>query len=95
MSTACGCGDEEPRNDEGELEEREPERLWEVSELRFAAASGVFLVAGFIAMTRASARLRTTCLWTCESGGTSITTSPRSCAWQERRRPGSNPRFSP
>ena len=38
MSTACGCGDDEPRNDDGELEEREPERFWEVSELRFAAA---------------------------------------------------------
>ena len=49
MSTACGCGDDELRNDEGELEEREPERLWEVSELRFAALAGLFLLAGFIA----------------------------------------------
>ena len=38
MTDACGCGDDEPRNDDGELEEHEPERLWEVSELRFAAA---------------------------------------------------------
>jgi cation-transporting ATPase G len=49
MSTACGCGDDEPRNDEGEVDEREPERLWEVSELRFAAAAGLFLLAGFVA----------------------------------------------
>ncbi|MFL0461167.1 heavy metal translocating P-type ATPase [Kytococcus sedentarius] len=49
MSTACGCADEEPRNDEGELEERGPERLWEVSELRFAALAGLFLIAGLIA----------------------------------------------
>ena len=49
MSDACGCGDDEPpsrRGDEvGEEEEREPERLWEVSELRFAAVAGVFLLA--------------------------------------------------
>ena len=49
MSTACGCGDDEPRNEEGEVDEREPERLWEVSELRFAAAAGLFLLAGFVA----------------------------------------------
>ena len=51
MSTACGCGDDEPRDndDDGELGAREPERLWEVSELRFAAAAGFFLLAGFIA----------------------------------------------
>ena len=24
MSTACGCGDDEPRNDEGELESASP-----------------------------------------------------------------------
>lgn len=48
MSTACGCDDDQPRNDNGELEEREPDRLWEVSELRFAAAAGVFLLAGFL-----------------------------------------------
>ena len=49
MSTACGCADDEPRNDEGELEEQEPERLWEVSELRFAALAGLLLLAGYIA----------------------------------------------
>lgn len=49
MSQACGCNrDDEPRGEE-ESEEHEPERLWEVSELRFAAASGVFLLAGFLA----------------------------------------------
>ncbi|QJY47814.1 heavy metal translocating P-type ATPase [Pseudonocardia broussonetiae] len=46
MSDACGCGDDEPRGDEGA--EREPERLWEVSELRFAAGSGVLLAASLI-----------------------------------------------
>ena len=40
-------------------------------------------VAGSISMTRASAPLRTTCLCTWDSGGTSMTTSPRSCVWQE------------
>ena len=40
---------------------------------------------------RASARLRTTCLCTCDSGGTSITTSPSSCVWQDSRRPGCKP----
>ncbi|MEH0826289.1 MULTISPECIES: heavy metal translocating P-type ATPase [unclassified Micromonospora] len=48
MSDACGCGDDEPRV-EGTEEEREPERLWQVSELRAAAVAGVFLLAGFIA----------------------------------------------
>ncbi|WP_026930170.1 heavy metal translocating P-type ATPase [Glycomyces tenuis] len=48
MSDACGCGHDEP--DTGaEAEEHEPERLWEVSELRFAAVSGAFLLAAFIA----------------------------------------------
>lgn len=49
MTDAC-CAHDEPRDEE--LEEREPERLWEVSELRFAAVAGVFLVAGFIADLR-------------------------------------------
>ena len=47
MTDACGCGHDDPRDDE--LAELEPERLWEVSELRFAAFAGVFIVAGFIA----------------------------------------------
>ncbi len=46
MSDACGCGDDAPRGDEGE--ERGPQRLWEVSELRFAAASGLLLVASLV-----------------------------------------------
>jgi cation-transporting ATPase G len=47
MSDACGCGDEEPRASGDEAEEREPERLWEVSELRWAAVAGVLLLAGY------------------------------------------------
>lgn len=45
MSDAC-CGHDEPR-DTGE-EEREPEKLWQVTEIRFATVSGVFLVAALI-----------------------------------------------
>ncbi|MHA6784028.1 heavy metal translocating P-type ATPase [Pseudonocardia saturnea] len=45
MSDAC-CGADEPRPEAAE--DREPERLWEVSELRFAAASGVLLVASLV-----------------------------------------------
>ncbi|PKV77137.1 heavy metal translocating P-type ATPase [Nocardia fluminea] len=47
MSDACGCGHDEPTGD-GEAEEREPEKLWEVSELRAAAVAGVLLVAALI-----------------------------------------------
>ena len=48
MSDACGCGhDATPSGDESG--EREPERLWDVSEIRFAAVSGVFLLASWIA----------------------------------------------
>lgn len=47
MSDACGCGNDEPTGD-GEAEEREPEKLWEVSELRAAAVAGVLLVAALI-----------------------------------------------
>ncbi|MFD6033560.1 heavy metal translocating P-type ATPase [Streptomyces griseoincarnatus] len=47
MSDACGCGDEK-KTVEGE-EERAPEKLWEVSELRAAAVAGVLLLAGLIA----------------------------------------------
>ncbi|KWX20480.1 ATPase P [Mycolicibacterium wolinskyi] len=43
MSEACGCG-----NDDRDEDEREPERLWEVSELRAAAAAGVVLLAGYV-----------------------------------------------
>ena len=48
MSDACGCEDDEttPAGETGE--EQGAERLWEVSELRFAAIAGVLLVAGLI-----------------------------------------------
>ncbi|CAA0123233.1 putative cation-transporting ATPase G [Mycolicibacterium vanbaalenii] len=46
MSDACGCGNDEPRGDD---EEHEPERLWQIKELQFAAISGVFLLAALIA----------------------------------------------
>ncbi|MEU0465424.1 HAD-IC family P-type ATPase [Amycolatopsis sp. NPDC006131] len=48
MSDACGCGHDEPAIGE-EAEEREPERLWQVRELQFAAISGVFLLAALLA----------------------------------------------
>ncbi|GGN65897.1 heavy metal translocating P-type ATPase [Nocardia rhizosphaerihabitans] len=47
MSDACGCGHDEPATG-GEAEEREPEKLWEVSELRAAAVAGVLLAAAFV-----------------------------------------------
>jgi cation-transporting ATPase G len=47
VSDACGCGHDEPAG--GKAEEHEPERLWQVSELRFAAASGLFLLGALIA----------------------------------------------
>ncbi|TXI52808.1 heavy metal translocating P-type ATPase, partial [Mycolicibacterium mageritense] len=43
MSEACGCSSDNPGEDE-----REPERLWEVSELRAAATAGVVLLAGYV-----------------------------------------------
>lgn len=46
MSDACGCGGDEDRP--GDETEHEPERLWEVSELRAAAVAGVVLLAGYI-----------------------------------------------
>ena len=46
MSDACGCGTDEPRSAD---DEREPERLWQIKELQFAALSGVFLLAALIA----------------------------------------------
>jgi len=48
MSDACGCGSDEPRTGE-DAEEHEPERLWQVTELRAAAVAGVLLVAGYAA----------------------------------------------
>ncbi|WP_066949852.1 heavy metal translocating P-type ATPase [Microtetraspora fusca] len=49
MSDACGCGHDEPRSpgDAEVAEEREPLRLWQVSELRWAAVAGVLLLAGY------------------------------------------------
>lgn len=49
MTDACGCDNEPRNNDDGKLEEHEPERLCEVSELRFAALAGLLLIAGYIA----------------------------------------------
>ena len=47
MSDACGCGHDEPTvNEDGE--EREPEKLWQITEIRAAAAAGVLLVAALI-----------------------------------------------
>ena len=54
MSDACGCGDDEPVGEEAE--EHEPERLWQVKELQFAAISGVFLLAALIAGWAGAAR---------------------------------------
>ncbi|MCX4919970.1 cation-translocating P-type ATPase [Streptomyces sp. NBC_00687] len=47
MGDACGCGNDEPRTGE-EAEEEAPEQLWQVSELRWAAVAGVFLLAAFL-----------------------------------------------
>jgi cation-transporting ATPase G len=54
VSDARGRGSGEPRTEEGE--EREPERLWQISELRFAVVSGVFLLAALIAGWAGAAR---------------------------------------
>lgn len=43
MSEACGCGSDERSDDE-----HEPERLWEITELRAAAVAGVVLLAGYV-----------------------------------------------
>lgn len=46
MSDACGCGgDDDPS---GTQSEDEPERIWQISELRAAAFAGVALLAGYI-----------------------------------------------
>ena len=49
MTDACGCGSDEKRNENGEVEEHEPVQLWEIKELRFAAVGGLFLLLGFVA----------------------------------------------
>ncbi|GAT06870.1 cadmium-translocating P-type ATPase [Mycolicibacterium novocastrense] len=48
MSDACGCERDNPATGE-QGEEHEPERFWEVTELRAAAVSGVLLLAALIA----------------------------------------------
>jgi cation-transporting ATPase G len=48
MSDQC-CGNEAHASDPERSEEREPERLWQVWELRAAALAGVLLVAGVVA----------------------------------------------
>lgn len=48
MSDACGCGHDEARGPD-EQEEHPPEKLWQVSEIRFAAVSGLFLLGSWIA----------------------------------------------
>ncbi|WP_350247502.1 cation-translocating P-type ATPase [Rhodococcus sp. D-6] len=46
MSDACGCGHDEPRV-EGE-EEHEPDKWWQVTEIRAAAVAGLLLVAALV-----------------------------------------------
>lgn len=46
MSDACGCGHDQPAD--GDEVEHEPERLWQVAELRAAALAGVLLLAGYV-----------------------------------------------
>ncbi|MDV3136705.1 cadmium-translocating P-type ATPase [Mycolicibacterium sp. GF69] len=48
MTEACGCGHDQPRPGEGDEVEGEPERLWQVVELRAAAVAGVLLLAGYL-----------------------------------------------
>ncbi|WP_028476356.1 cation-translocating P-type ATPase [Nocardia sp. CNY236] len=47
MSDAC-CSHEEPSGEIGDPDHRETERLWEITELRAAAVSGVLLITAFI-----------------------------------------------
>ncbi len=47
MSDACGCGHDEPAVSE-DGQEREPEKFWQITEIRAAAVAGVLLVAGLI-----------------------------------------------
>ncbi|MEH6818906.1 MAG: cation-translocating P-type ATPase [Dietzia psychralcaliphila] len=46
MSEACGCGHDEPLTDGDE--DRGPETLWQVTEIRAAAVAGTLLLAGLI-----------------------------------------------
>ncbi|MFC5997729.1 heavy metal translocating P-type ATPase [Quadrisphaera sp. GCM10027208] len=63
MSDACGCSDDETTPGGEEAEEHEAERLWEVSELRFAAVAGVLLVAGLVAGSRDQSAVATVLNW--------------------------------
>ena len=47
MSDACGCGHEEPDTPDVR-EARAPAKLWQVREIRFAAVSGLFLLASWM-----------------------------------------------
>ncbi|EGX61020.1 MULTISPECIES: cation-translocating P-type ATPase [Streptomyces] len=47
MGDACGCGGDEPRTSD-DAEESAPEKIWQVSELQWAAVAGVFLLVGFV-----------------------------------------------
>ncbi len=51
------------------------------------------LVQGSSSMARVSASLRTTCLWTWDSGGTSMTRSPMIRVWHDSLRPELKPRI--
>lgn len=63
MSDACGCSDDETTPGGKEAEEHEAERLWEVSELRFAAVAGVLLLAGLVAGSRDQSAVATVLNW--------------------------------
>ena len=58
MSDACGCGDDRATTGD-ESSEHEPERLWDVSEIRFGSISGVFLIGSWIASVAGAAPLAT------------------------------------
>ncbi|TQF65914.1 cation-translocating P-type ATPase [Rhodococcus spelaei] len=47
MSDACGCGHDEPAVGD-DAQEREPEKFWQVTEIRAAAIAGVLLLGGLI-----------------------------------------------
>ncbi|GGC14252.1 heavy metal translocating P-type ATPase [Cellulomonas carbonis] len=63
MSDACGCSDDATTPGGKEAEEHEVERLWEVSELRFAAVAGVLLLAGLVAGSRDQSAVGTVLNW--------------------------------
>ena len=61
MSEACGCGDDLETSGAG-ASEHEPERLWDVKEIRFGSVSGVFLIGSWIASRAGVAPLATSAL---------------------------------